>query len=962
MSDFNVRYRIDINEQEASSAIMRFSNNVAKETPKILQNLNSLQSKIDEVKKAFSTIGRQKVRLADRKKIEGDIESVRKKLNTLKNKTVKVTVNKKINTVTTNKVVSRVSRSSFGNNSIPNNFGVGRSGGMGAGRGLLSAVGVPFAGMLGVGMLGLGIRNVISEAIEYENTMASVRNILKTSTDDLSTFDDKFSSMAKNVRQLGIETKFTATEVASATKYLAMAGLNAETIDMAMRPITNLAIIGDEKLDKVADVVTNIITGFNIKNDDISSVSDIISSITTSSNTSVMEMAESFKFAAGQLSIAKVDFREASAAIGVLANAGMKGTLSGTALRAMMIRMLAPTKKAKDIMDRLGISFIKTEKQGDKTVQSLKSLHEIMMDLKKSGASVQDINGIYDKVAGGAALNLFTHMDELKKLTEESEFSGGLAQRLADEKMKTVQGLLDQIKSQFQEVGISVYQQYEPLIQSGLKALLDKMKEPKFYENVLGIARALHSLLNALTSIGVFVYDNIDWIKWLFGGYFIGKTVFSSLSSITTTILGFTSAIKGASGVMSVFAGLFGGTGAIGGAAMAGPIGIIAAIVSGLSLLIMKWSSAKKEMNDLFEQTTNTEIRFLSLEKMESNLQRIKAEASGCETVLKSVLQTDNTNTLINSWVSPFKDGSDEANRYYKLRSKTGGNLTTSQAKALILMGNLGVESANNVMPDIQKDIFASASMSDLVSVSNNIKSKYLPVSPPDSYQSILTHIQTGLFAPDVNLTSDQIQKSKEFQETYGERVSNSFNGIYDAYSGLVSLSDKFRSNPKNISSADTSAVINSISSMTGVDIDRYKLGWSDDQNGFLPEKHNNAVAKIRESSALLKSLGINTGVIDSVYKALGYGDLYKSSVENTLGGSTDLSTNDPLADYMRGSGKSGTGGMGGNSIKKITVNIGSLMDVKEVNLNSAQSIEEFKDLMSQTLIDIVTDFEISNT
>lgn len=128
-------------------------------------------------------------------------------------------------------------------------------------------------------------------------------------------------------------------EIAGAVKYLSMAGMNIETINKSIRPITNLALIGDNDVSYIADLATNIMAGYDIHNDSMDSVADIISSTISRSNVNIVEMAESYKMAAGYLRMAGVDFTESSAAIGLLGNMGLKGTLAGTSLRALSTRL-----------------------------------------------------------------------------------------------------------------------------------------------------------------------------------------------------------------------------------------------------------------------------------------------------------------------------------------------------------------------------------------------------------------------------------------------------------------------------------------------------------------------------------------------------------------------------------------------------------------------------------------------
>ena len=169
--------------------------------------------------------------------------------------------------------------------------------------------------------------------------MTTVRSILKaTDNDALIPLIIVLVEMSQIVRNVGVDTKFTTTEVAGATKYLAMAGLGIKDINNSILPIANLATISDTPLDRIADIVTNIQTAYGIDSGKMGQVADILAMTTASSNTTIPEMGEAMKFAAPMMSLAGTSFNEAAAAIGLLANAGIKGTLAGTNLRRMMVR------------------------------------------------------------------------------------------------------------------------------------------------------------------------------------------------------------------------------------------------------------------------------------------------------------------------------------------------------------------------------------------------------------------------------------------------------------------------------------------------------------------------------------------------------------------------------------------------------------------------------------------------
>lgn len=364
---------------------------------------------------------------------------------------------------------------------------------------------MPFAGMFSAYAGYSVFKSELADAVEYANIMETARSILRVADSDLSTFEDRFEQMSKNVRQIGVDTKFTATEIAGATKFLAMAGMNIDTINKAMRPITNLALIGDADVAQIADLATNIMSGYDIRSSSMNTVADILASTIARSNVNVLEMAESFKMAAGYLRLSGVNFSEASAAVGILGNAGMKGTMAGTALRAMSGRFAKPTKEAQDTLDRLGVKFTEYRDIYGKQVEKLRPLADIFEDLNKSGATLGDMQAIFGKIGGNAAMMFIDNYEELRTLANQNKASNGISQELALTKQNTTKGLWAQMTSQFSESFMQAYESMEPQIRGALRDLLDRFKPQEFAKGLETIGKTLLDVFSILGKIGTWI-------------------------------------------------------------------------------------------------------------------------------------------------------------------------------------------------------------------------------------------------------------------------------------------------------------------------------------------------------------------------------------------------------------------------------------------------------------------------
>lgn len=377
------------------------------------------------------------------------------------------------------------------------------------------------------------LRTELTKAVEYANIMTSAQSILRVADTDLTTFESRFTKMAMYVRQIGVETKFTASEVAGAVKYLSMAGMNIGTINESIRPITNLALIGDNDVSQIADLATNIMAGYDIKSESMGSVADILASTISRSNVNIIEMAESYKMAAGYMRMAGVDFTESSAAIGVLGNMGVKGTMAGTSLRAMATRFAKPTRESQKTLDRLGVKFTEYRDIYGKQVEKLRPLAEIFEELNKKGATMGDMQAIFGKIGGNAAMMFVRNYEQLRTLTTQNMGSHGISSELAKVKQDNTKGLWAQMTSQVTESFMQGYEIIEPIIKSTLRDLISKFKSREFAVGLASIGQALLNIVSLLGKVGAWFGRNFHWIEPLLFSGFVATRLFKIAGALT---------------------------------------------------------------------------------------------------------------------------------------------------------------------------------------------------------------------------------------------------------------------------------------------------------------------------------------------------------------------------------------------------------------------------------------------
>ena len=369
---------------------------------------------------------------------------------------------------------------------------------------MLKGMGIAY-GIAGIGAL---FNNILNDSVAYDNTMKTVENILK-SHDKMDDFAGRFSLMQRTVRDVGLETKFKVTEVADAAKFLAMAGLNVDAIRNAIRPIADIALVGDTDLGQTADLVTNIMTAYNIVPEKMRNAADVMVNTFTMSNTTLTEIAEAYKYSASLLSAAEVPFEHSAAAIGILGNAGIKGSQAGTTLRTIMGNIVNPTKKQQKAWDKAEIN---PGKGNDR-----KDLIDVFNELAQKNLDISVFYQMFHKTAAAGAVALVKHVQEWNEIIAENFLSQGMAKRLADEKKNTIQGLWAQLTSVFQDNGVTAFAKVDGVIRNALKTGIEWLKSGE-------AKKAFDEAFKVFIQFGKILADVTKWFKWLFdhfGGFIV---------------------------------------------------------------------------------------------------------------------------------------------------------------------------------------------------------------------------------------------------------------------------------------------------------------------------------------------------------------------------------------------------------------------------------------------------------
>ena len=185
-------------------------------------------------------------------------------------------------------------------------------------------------------------------AADYEMAMNRVRAVTRATEQDMAQLEE-------TAKFLGRTTARTARQVAQGMETLGLAGFSVQEIDDSIRAITSLSVIAQQDMAISAQNAANLMRQFGIEAKDLGLAIDSLAVTATTSNQTVEDLVNGLKFAGPMAHMAGVSFQETSAMMGILANNGIRAGIAGRALRMQLLKLVAPTKGAREEMRRLGI-------------------------------------------------------------------------------------------------------------------------------------------------------------------------------------------------------------------------------------------------------------------------------------------------------------------------------------------------------------------------------------------------------------------------------------------------------------------------------------------------------------------------------------------------------------------------------------------------------------------------------
>lgn len=360
-----------------------------------------------------------------------------------------------------------------------------------------------------------GISSMLQEGAGFVDTMTTVKAITAAT-------DTQMKGLSETAQSLGIATMFDSKEIASGMQYLAMAGNTAEEIQQMIEGAayvagaTNMALGGK---GGTADLITNVMSTFQIEAAGAATVGDQLAKAALSSNMSMIDLAEAVKYAGADMVNLKRSLPEVAALAGVLGNAGIQGSMAGTAMsnmaRYLNKSLVQPSYKGGKALATLGLSIKDfTDSNGD-LIDLSAAIGKIVGGMK--GLSSMEVAQVFNDIFGvrgnRAAAALARSLPEYESLLNKILYkSDGYAKSIVEQRMETIAGGIDQMKSALENLRTTFTTAIAPVVTPIFKGIARIFEGIRNIFALPGIGKAIASFVTFGTTI-IFITAAVTKLK-----------------------------------------------------------------------------------------------------------------------------------------------------------------------------------------------------------------------------------------------------------------------------------------------------------------------------------------------------------------------------------------------------------------------------------------------------------------
>lgn len=348
----------------------------------------------------------------------------------------------------------------------------------------------------GIAGLTVGVGHAVKTFIDFEKQMSVVKGMTGATGNDLELLSNKAMEMGRILPA-------SASDAAGAMTNLASAGFDTNQIMSAIEGTLYLATAAQVDMATAATITAGTLRGFGLEASKANHVADVLAMTANTTGAEIGDLGEAMKYVAPVAHASGLSLEEMSAAVGIMANANIKGSQAGTTLRGAISRLTNPTGRAAAAMQKMGFSAFDS-------MGNMKPLSKMIRQIKNNTKdwTQQERNAAITRIFGQEALSgmialIDSGADKIDDVTNALKNSDGQAQKTAKVYSDNIGGALEEVEGAYETLEIQIVKKGSPAIQGALKDVADAI--PIIGEKMVWVAEV--------------IADNIDMIKGITAVY-----------------------------------------------------------------------------------------------------------------------------------------------------------------------------------------------------------------------------------------------------------------------------------------------------------------------------------------------------------------------------------------------------------------------------------------------------------
>ena len=397
---------------------------------------------------------------------------------------------------------------------------------------------------------------------------------------------DQYQQLSDAALHYGSTTAWTSQNVADAMGYMALAGFDTNEILSATPGVLSLASASGEDLATVSDILTDAMTGFGDSASDATRYADVLATTQAKSNTTVGMLGEAFTYVSSLAGTYSYSLEDVSTALGVMANAGVKGSMAGTSLSSVITRLGTNTSGARDAIEALGVQFYNTD-------GTARPLGDVIVDLCDATANMttEQKASLASTVAGAEAQKgllaiLNQGSSAYTDLNQKLKESSGNADEMADTLESGLGGAIRSLSSAWEGFKIKLAQKFEVPLSDLIHKLADFITGSAI-PALDNFVSAITPVVTALGNFGKWMQEGSAGAELLKAVIIAVTTAFVAWQTVAAAQSVWSKLTKGIEGARIAFT-------ALGKAMSANWMGLVAVAIIGIvTAIIYLWNNCE---------------------------------------------------------------------------------------------------------------------------------------------------------------------------------------------------------------------------------------------------------------------------------------------------------------------------------------------------------------------------------